>query len=55
MNNISYISTFVKRIKTNMLYGRPGCCLRPPLIINEDELDKALDAMLAVMKEVKPV
>jgi 4-aminobutyrate aminotransferase-like enzyme len=30
-------------------------CVCPPLVISEDELDKTLDAMLSVMKEVKPV
>jgi adenosylmethionine-8-amino-7-oxononanoate aminotransferase len=28
--------------------------ITPPLIIGEDELDKALDGMLDVMKEVRP-
>ena len=30
-------------------------CIVPPLIISEEELDVALDVMLSVMKEVKPV
>jgi len=47
---------FLERgVLTHGFAYKRGQMITPPLTITEDELDSALDVMLSVMKEVKPV